>query len=150
MINNIVVKILILIAALILLLIFSINLYNDYSYYSTKKDAVAKIVDIRKVEELKPYLLTVQYYNDYFDQELQCSIRLDGRFGRKMFEESPKEVSIVYTEKRGCNFYIVGYKKPNIGGFIIHLTLFVIILLGTIMIIWDIYKAPVPSAGAEL
>lgn len=123
----------ILLSTLAVLFIFLLDLRNDYYYHFTKKETVATIRELKRVEENKPYLITINYFNEYTNKESECTLKLNSRFGKKINELSTKTLSIVYTKNASCDFYIIDYKHPNIGSFIIHAFIFLIALIGVIL-----------------
>jgi hypothetical protein len=129
------VQIIILLSALVVIFIFSLDLRNDYYYHITKKETNATIKEIKKIEENKPYLIIVNYFNEYINAQSECSLKVDGRFGREISERSVKSIAVEYTKKDPCSFYITDYKHPNIGSFIIHAFIFLVAVMGAILFI---------------
>lgn len=135
------IKIIVFLSALVLLYIFYINVRNDYYYQFTKKETVAIIKEIKKLDGVKPFLITIKFFNEYTLKECEGSLKLDGKFGKKILDGTKKEISIVYTKKPSFNFYIVGYKNPNFAGFIIHIILFIITLFGAVLFFKEIFNS---------
>lgn len=123
----------VLLCALAILIIYSLDLKNDYYFHSTKKKTTAEIEQIEKVQEYKPYILTLGYSNENTKQLEKCVLKLDGRFGGKISEENLKNVELFYTEQSPCDIHIEGYKVPTIGGLILHLIIFLITFLAVII-----------------
>ncbi len=106
---------------IIILIIYLIDLKNDYYFHITAKKTTANIEKIEKVHEYKPYVITLLYSNQNTGKQEGCKQKLDGRFGNKIIEENQKTIKIFYTEQNPCDIYIEGYKIPTKGKFVIHI-----------------------------
>jgi hypothetical protein len=124
------VKLIILISGVILLIIYSLDLRNDYYFFKTGTTSIATILQTNE----NSYVIHISYYNENIKEEVKCSKKATRLFWKKIKEENTKAVDIIYTNKGACHFYFKYGKHPTIGSLIIHCIIFCVILFGTIMI----------------
>ena len=127
------VKILIIISGLIILVIYSFDIVNDYYYFNTKQATQATIN--RLTNNKINYLVEVSYYNENLNGSVSCSVKVDNQFGKELEDANQQLVQIVYTKQSRCNIYLMNYKHPNLGSLILHCIVFLFTLFGTYFII---------------
>jgi hypothetical protein len=128
-------SLIVLLCSLIILVIYFINLKNDYYFHSSKKEINADVEQIIKVGGYKPYIITLGYFNEYTKKKEQCFLKLDGRFGNKIIEQKLKSIGIFYTKQGSCDIYIKDYKFPTTGTLILHVTVFLIAFIGGLLFV---------------
>jgi len=114
----------VLISGLMIAVIYLFDLRSDYYFHVTSKKTTASVKQIKKVEEYKPYVITLSYLNQNTGKREECELKLDGRFGGKVSEGNLKDIEIYYTQQDKCDIYIEAYKVPSKGSLIIHLIIF--------------------------
>lgn len=128
------IQVIILLSALAVMFLFVLDLRNDYYFHFTKKETNAIVKNLQKVKGYRPYQLTLSYINDDKGARSECSLKVDGRYGKKLEENATHSIAIAYTKKNVCDIYILDYKHPTIGSFLLHDFLFLFSLLGVVLI----------------
>lgn len=128
----------VLLCALAVALIYSLDLKDDYYFHSTGKKSAANIEQIEKVQEYRPYVITLTYFNENTKKEEKCSMKLDGNFGSKLSQGN--SVNVFYTEQNSCDLYIEGYKNPTKAGLVIHIIIFSVAAIASIIFLTKLLR----------
>ncbi len=119
--------------ALVIAGLYTLDLKNDYYFYSSRKETNARIESLDEVHEYMPYIINVSYYNEYTAKVENCFLKLDGRFGGEIKNSKMGDIGLIYTRQSPSDIYLKGYKVPTKGAFIIHLLIFSISVLSVIV-----------------
>lgn len=130
-----------LISAIVIGLIYTIDLRNDYYYYFTKKEAIARLESIEKEERKSKYFLQISYLNKGSKNRTTCNLAFEGRKGKEIVETIDSSFLIYYTEKSPCDIYFKGYKTPTIGSVLIHVFVLLLSLFGIFIFIKNLKKS---------
>lgn len=132
----------VLLCALIITLIYFLDIRNDYYFHLTRKVATSDVEKIVKVQEYKPYIITLGYFNENTKNRERCNLKLSWKEGSKLHEENIKTLKIFYTKKGPCDIYVVDYKVPTKGSLVIHLAIFLISFSASIVFLRKLELKP--------
>lgn len=134
---------------IVILIIFLRKINDDYYYHFTQKKTRAKIELVKEDKGYKPIVATLSYYNEYLKSNNTCYLRIEDRFGNKLILAGVKNVEIVYTKNNPCDIYILEYKHPTLGIFILHIILLLIAFAFTCYQIIKILKSVFNKAAIK-
>jgi hypothetical protein len=124
------VNFLVLIISIIPGVLFLINLFEDVTFFSTKRDTVADVLSMTNPGPQTPYRITLKYFNAYLDKNVICVKNVKKSYGNIIKDENRHVLSINYGNAFPQNVYLKDFETPNIG------LIFIDVFITTLMIVF--------------
>lgn len=131
-----------LIIEICLLFLGVLSLIDHSVFLLTKREGVGKVLKIEKLNVPKPYVITIQYFNEYENKTTVMTVDdIDGRYGAQNLEKwKAGEVCVYYKKYFPRQIYLCTYKYPNFGYIFIDVVFIGILVLGCWFLLIKIRK----------
>lgn len=132
------VQIIILVSGIIVASIYGLELWNDYYFYFTKREAPASLENLYMDNKSDHYVLTIRYTNEDSRVDYTCVKIFEWNEGKKIVELNGWSFPVYYKKGATCDVYFKGHYYRAFGTFLLHSVLFQLGLLGIYLFIKNI------------
>lgn len=102
-------------------------LYDHLSFFLTRRETVAKVLNISDNKDDETFTVKVQYENDFTKKVQTTSVALKNSNQERLKRNDSKQIELFYIKGNPNKIYLIGYNTPR--AFILVFDVVVIFLM---------------------